>query len=159
MGLPNLYTVMRSKVFLGGTVNGSKWREKLIPKLKIDYFNPVVKNWDNKAYKKELLERELCNYCLYVLTPKMEGYYSIAEVIDDSNKRPTRTILCIISKDGHSSFSTFQLKSLQRISEMVKSNGGKVFSSLQQVASYLNEKSKKPWLSGFKGMWPSFNYR
>ena len=25
------------KVFLGGTCNGSDWREKLIPKLKINY--------------------------------------------------------------------------------------------------------------------------
>lgn len=32
------------KVFLGGTCNGSIWREKLIPLLKIDYFNPVVAN-------------------------------------------------------------------------------------------------------------------
>lgn len=30
------------KVFLGGTYNGSNWREKLIPNLKIDYFNPIV---------------------------------------------------------------------------------------------------------------------
>ena len=32
------------KVFLGGTCNGSDWRKKLIPKLKIDYFNPVVED-------------------------------------------------------------------------------------------------------------------
>ncbi|MBT32607.1 MAG: hypothetical protein CMO01_23340 [Thalassobius sp.] len=149
---------MQSKVFLGGTVNGSRWREKLIPNLKIDYFNPVVKDWDQKAYQRELSEREQCNYCLYVLTPKMNGYYSIAEVIDDSNKRPNRTLLCILPKEGEESFSPFQLKSLQRISEMVKANGGRVFNSLHQVATYLNEKSKSPWLNGMRNIWPSLGY-
>lgn len=36
------------KVFLGGTCNESTWREKLIPMLKIDYFNPVVKDWKSE---------------------------------------------------------------------------------------------------------------
>ena len=33
------------KVFLGGTCNDSLWREELIKKLEIDYFNPVVDDW------------------------------------------------------------------------------------------------------------------
>lgn len=33
------------KVFLGGTCNGSKWREELIPLLQVGYFNPVVDEW------------------------------------------------------------------------------------------------------------------
>ena len=36
---------MKNKVFLGGTCNNSTWREELIPQLKIDYYNPVVKDW------------------------------------------------------------------------------------------------------------------
>ena len=35
------------KVFLGGTCNESKWRDDLIKLLKIDYFNPVVKDWNS----------------------------------------------------------------------------------------------------------------
>lgn len=30
------------KVFLGGTCNDTTWRDKIIPYLKIDYFNPIV---------------------------------------------------------------------------------------------------------------------
>ena len=45
------------KVFLGGTCNGSTWRNELIPKLTIDYFNPVVDNWKEENYKQELIER------------------------------------------------------------------------------------------------------
>ena len=36
------------KVFLGGTCNESLWRDKLIKKLEIDYFNPIVKDWTPK---------------------------------------------------------------------------------------------------------------
>ncbi len=34
--------MINKKVFLGGTCNGSLWRDALIKKLNIDYFNPVV---------------------------------------------------------------------------------------------------------------------
>lgn len=87
------------KVFLGGTCNESTWREILISMLKIDYFNPVVDNWDEEAQKNEMIEKENANYCLYVITPLMSGVYSIAEVVDDSNKRPEKTILCILNND------------------------------------------------------------
>ena len=68
------------KVFLGGTCNESAWREELIPMLKIDYFNPVVDDWNEEAYKNELRERKICDLCLYTITPEMAGVYSIAEV-------------------------------------------------------------------------------
>lgn len=65
-------------------------------------------------------------FCLYVLTPKMEGFYSIAEVIDDSNKRPAKTLFCFLSDDDGNTFSDVQIKSLKEVREMVKSNGENV---------------------------------
>jgi hypothetical protein len=41
----DMNTLNKKKCFLGGTCNNSQWREALIPMLKIDYFNPVVKDW------------------------------------------------------------------------------------------------------------------
>ena len=80
------------EVFLGGTTaEGTTWREELIPMLEIDYFNPVVDDWNDEAYEKELEKRETCDYVLYVISPLMEGTYSVAEVVDDSNKRPNKT--------------------------------------------------------------------
>jgi hypothetical protein len=84
------------KVFLGGTCNGSLWREKLTLQLKVNYFNPVVPDWTPECMEKEIQERKNCDYCLYVITPKMTGVYSIAEVVDDSNKRPSKTIFCFL---------------------------------------------------------------
>lgn len=126
------------KVFLGGTCNGSLWRDKLIPLLKIGYFNPVVENWTPECQEKEIYERENCDYCLYVITPKMTGIYSIAEVVDDSNKRPTKTVFCFLESDEDAVFTKHQTKSLVQTSKMVENNGGKIFYSLENIAEFLN---------------------
>jgi len=131
------------KVFLGGTVNGSKWRDYVMPRLNIDYFDPVVEQWNEEAYKKELYEREQCNYCLYVLTPMMKGVYSIAEVVDDSNKRPTKTLFCFLTKDDDKEFDAVQIKSMQAVTKMVVANGAKHFDNLDDIISFLNTAPRK----------------
>jgi len=128
------------KVFLGGTCNKSKWRAYLKPLLNIDYFDPVVDDWTKDCMEEEIKQRSTCDYCLYVITPKMTGVYSIAEVVDDSNKRPHRTIFCILTEDDGSQFTERQIKSLDRVMNIVAVNGGKIFSTLYDVAAYLNNK-------------------
>ena len=142
------------KVFLGGTCNNSLWRDALIPMLNIDYFNPVVDDWTEECYQEELKQREICDYCLYVITPRMTGVYSIAEVVDDSNKRPERTIFCVLGEDRMQNvserslyaeirnkvyFNKGQLKSLDKVGVMVRNNGGQYLKSLREVAEYLNK--------------------
>jgi len=130
------------KIFLGGTCNGSKWREELIPLLKIDYFNPVVADWTPECQERELKERETADYCLYVITPKMTGVYSIAEVTDDSNKRPEKTVFCVLEADGDAKFTPAQYKSLIQTAKLVKGNGATIFLTLDTVANFVNnEKS------------------
>ncbi len=136
------------KVFLGGTVNGSTWREYVMPRLEIDYFNPVVPDWNDEAYKRELFERQNCAFCLYVLTPKMEGFYSIAEVVDDSFKKPDRTLFCFIENDEAFTFTPEQDASLQHLGQMVLANGGAWYHSLDEVIKVLN--SSKAQKEGFK---------
>ena len=131
------------KVFLGGTVNGSKWREYIMPRLNIDYFNPVVEEWNDEAYQIELAERANCEYCLYVLTPMMKGVYSVAEVVDDSNKRPQKTLFCILKKDGDHEFDEFQMRSMKAVIKMVLSNGATHFDTLDECISFLNTAPRK----------------
>ena len=126
------------KVFLGGTCNESKWREELIEMLEIDYFNPVVEDWTEECMKEEIKQREICDYCLYVITPLMTGVYSIAEVIDDSNKRSDRTLFCFLEEDGGKRFTESQIKSLNQVGKMVKRNTAIWLEDLNQVAAYLN---------------------
>ena len=128
------------KVFLGGTCNESTWRNRLIPMLNINYFNPVVDDWTEDCMEIELKERRNADFCLYTITPKMSGVYSIAEVVDDSNKKPDKTILIILKSDGHEYFNVSQWKSLGAVARMVKSNGSQVFDDLKSAAIYMNDK-------------------
>lgn len=124
------------KVFLGGTWNESTWRQELIPLLTIDYFNPIVENWTPECQAEEIRQRQMCDFVIYTITKEMTGVYSIAEVVDDSNKRPNKTILCIL-EDG---FTASQAKSLKAVANMVKQNGGQVFYSLRDIAKYIHNK-------------------
>ena len=126
-----------TKVFLGGTCNESTWRDELIKMLEIDYFNPVVDDWTPECMAEEIRQRKLCDYSLYVITPAMTGVYSIAEVVDDSNKRPEKTIFCVLNADG-GAFSDGQMRSLDSVGKMVERNGSTFSTSLTEVARYLN---------------------
>lgn len=142
------------RVGLFGTCNGSTWRERLIPLLQgVDYFNPMVKDWTPEAQENEKRERQTCDYVLYVITPRMTGVYAIAEVVDDSNKRPEKTIFCVLHEDHDPddkysavAVSESQKRSLEAVGELVSANGAHVADSLEAVAAYLNEQAagKKP---------------
>lgn len=126
------------KVFLGGTCNGSKWRNELIKQLTISYYNPCGETWTEEMMQEEIRQRQECDFCLYVITPKITGFYALAEVVDDSNKRPHKTIFCYLKTDDEYSFTDFQVKSLDQIAKMVSENGAHFFSSLKEIADFLN---------------------
>lgn len=133
----------KPKIFLGGTCNNSTWRDDLIKLLKIDHFNPVVDDWNEEAQKREEQEREDCDFCLYVITPLMTGVFSIFEVADDSNKRPEKTIFCFLDKDEDKEFDKHQKKSLNQVGKKVEENGAKYFTSLEDVAKFVNKEENK----------------
>ena len=128
------------KVFLGGTCNESSWRDYLISMLTIDYFNPAVEDWTPECMAEELRQRDECDYCLYVITPKMTGVYSIAEAVDDSNKRPNKVLFIVLDSDEGATFNLGQRKSLASVSAMMSRNGSIVFPNLNDVAEWLNGK-------------------
>ncbi len=127
------------KVFLGGTCNDSKWRDVVMKNLKMDYFNPVVEDWTPECQEEEIKQRMTCDWVLYVISPKMTGVYSIAEAVDDSNKRPSKTIFCYVRVDDMRAFTPGQCKSLNMVANMVINNGGRYFRNLESVVKFLNE--------------------
>jgi len=129
---------MTKKVFLGGTCADSTWRQSLIPLLNIDYFDPVVDDWTPECYDEELRQREICDFCMYTITPKMIGVYSIAEVTDDSNKRPDKVVFVALQSDEDNEFDKAQWKSMNAVVDMVTKNGGNVFTSLEDAAAWMN---------------------
>ena len=126
-------------VFLGGTCNQSTWRERLIPALEIDYFDPLVNEWNDESYQKELVARETADFCLFVITPKFEGYFALAEVVDTSYKRTDRTIYCFLPEDEGQSFNEQQTSVLENIGQLVEANGALWMRSLAEVISFLKK--------------------
>jgi hypothetical protein len=126
------------KVFLGGTCSGYKWRNKLIPMLKCDYYNPIVKNWSELDRLREVHEREIADFVLYVITAGMQGVYSIAEIVDDSNKRPEKTNVCVLY-DGIDSQMSHSLRAVVRLAE---SNGATICNTLEDVAMLINKRGE-----------------
>lgn len=127
-------------VFLGGTCQGYDWRKKIIEMIdeNVDYFDPFLRNgepWDDEAKMKERIARRTCDFCLYTITSAcVKIPYSIAEVVDDSNKKPYNTIL-FIDMDG---FDEKSKNSAEEIKNLCKRNGSFVFNSLEEVANFLN---------------------
>ena len=62
-------------VFLGGTCNGSVWRNDLLRMLtdRVKAFNPVVSVWDERAKFEEKYHRDHDDIRLYCITPAMPG--------------------------------------------------------------------------------------
>lgn len=132
-------TNTKPEVFLGGTCNNSEWRGLIIPKLNINYYNPVVKDWKPSDGENEIQKRKTCSHVLYTITPKMDGVLSIAEVVEDSIKQSDKTLFCVLEEDGDNKFTTPQIKSLEAVKNMVSNNGAKVFNNLNEVINYLNK--------------------
>ena len=135
-------------VFLGGTCADSTWREELLAKLdpeKVEAFNPVVPNWTPECQAIEDMHRETDDICLYVITPEGTGFYSFVEVTDDSNKRPDRTVLCVLPEANGKAFEGHTKKCALKTMKLVAKNGVYVATSLDKVAAYINgyQKPKK----------------
>ena len=131
----------KTTIFLGGTCADSTWREELDGMLdheKISTFNPVVPDWTPECQVEEDMHREIDDICLYTITPEGTGFYSFVEVTDDSNKRPDRTVLCVLQEANGKKFEGHTLKCVLKTMKLVSANGVVVVDSLEKLAEYLN---------------------
>lgn len=126
------------KVFLGGTCAGSKWREKIIPRLNCAFFNPVVEDWTPECQEIEEMEKNICDVHLYVITPKMKGVFSIAEAVSDSVKIQEKCIFCFTREEDDREFTKEELKSLEATARLVVSNGGCFIETLDDAVGLIN---------------------
>jgi hypothetical protein len=132
----------KKKVFLGGTCNTSTWRHSFIEQaqsLNVECFNPVVADWTPAHQEKELHERQISDFVVYTITPKLSGVYSIAEAVDDSNKRPSKTIFIVLQEDAGRWYSIDQEKSLRATAAIIKANGGFACTCIEDAIKHINE--------------------
>lgn len=128
---------MEEKIFLGGTCNNSTWRDKLIPVLQVEYFNPVVEDWTPECQQEEYRQKEeVCRIHFYCITKEMTGVFSIAEVIDSVHNEEKLTYLQVMP-DG---FDDRQLKSLRAVVDLVRKRGGIAYvdNDITRAARLLN---------------------
>lgn len=128
------------KVFLGGTCAESKWREYIMPLLMCNYFNPVVEDWTPECQENEEREKVICDYHLYVITPKMKGVFSIAEVVNDAAKLKDKCVFCVTKEDDDRDWTDGEIRSLNATIKLVESNGATIVKNLDEVVSFLNDR-------------------
>ena len=152
-----------AKVFLGGVGSEFAWREQVIPKLVIGYVNPLFHS-KNAEVNEETRHQKIvnaatsnvktpvnnslftsanpasntCDFLLYVITPLMKGFHLIPALVEDSNKKPEKTLLCVIFEENHTLFTPHQKKSLEATGKMIERNGGRWLKSLDEVVNFLN---------------------
>jgi len=129
------------KVFLGGTCAGWRWRDELQPLLKCEYYNPIVQSWSEEDRLREVRERENCDFVLYGITNGIKGVYSIAEVVDDSNKRPEKTLFLNLYNSAGGKATKQMAHSLNAVQKLIAANGARCFDSIEEVAKFLNERT------------------
>lgn len=135
------------KIFLGGTCEGYDWRKVLEERFEyvefVELFNPIVENWTPECVENENNYKANADINLFVITPFMQGCYSVAEAVDESNKHPERTVFVVINKANSKNeirrFTSKMEKSLRVTGEMIERNGGKFFTTLDEVIDFIRE--------------------
>ena len=140
-------------VFLGGTTNDSTWRDIFILLMKnrnrkIKCFNPVVDNWTTDCIRIENMVKWKAKYHVYVLTPKMSGVYSIAEMIESAHISSKKTIFFIKDEDKNiDEYNDVELihwdpkmrNSLVAVSNLLKMHGAIQANSLEEIVKIISD--------------------
>jgi hypothetical protein len=132
-------------VFLGGTTNNSKWRDEFLKLIKesdktIKCFNPVVENWTPECIDLENFVKYHSKYHVYVLTPRMLGVYSIAEMCESVHDKTKNTYFYIkdddIDDDGNDIKWEGHMKhSLAATANLLVSHGAFKADSMEKLVS------------------------
>lgn len=121
-------------VYLAGTKE-SKWRDDLIPMLKISHFIPD----ETMAYDQLSTKQDRCDFLLYVITPEGDiSLMDMATLIQNSNRRPGKTIICWFKEYDNVKFDDECAIEIKQIVDIAINNGARFFFDLKQVAEYLN---------------------
>lgn len=131
-------------IFLGGTTDSKykDWRKEYIIKLKTEYelFNPVVDEWNEEAKEREDIVKETADILLFYICGN--SLYSIAELVDCSNKCPERTVV-VFDKEEMLKDNTIHWKNVIAIMELVTLNKAIVFENKKDSIDYLMKRVKE----------------
>jgi hypothetical protein len=79
-----------------------------------------------------------------VITTDIRGVYSIAEVIDDSNKKPKKTLFLYLPESDSKKYPLDGMDySLMEVGEMVQRNGGRWFKEWEELLEFFERRPKE----------------
>ncbi len=145
-----------TRVYLGGTFNGSEWRTQVTSSLKIDYYSPIIEDGDEDVDDVHFEERKMCDYFLYVFTPKMIGAYALSQITNDLYKRPQRTMFCFLPEEQDQRLTATQIKDLELLGQKVESQGGLWCHTLDDAIKFLNTTKKLQNISAGESASPRY---
>ena len=136
-----------NRFFLGGTCAETTWRDELIEELKkfdCEWFNPVVDDWTPECQQIEENEKNnKCNVHLYVITPEIQGVYSIAEIVNSCwqaqvyGTTVSDVVFCVIGE-----WNEQQLKSFNAMIKLCDNIApgrfhGNILKSIKEVVKFM----------------------
>jgi len=132
-------------VFLGGTINGSNWRQRLIEKLKVNYFDPVVSDWNPDHRRTEEMAKSAAALLVYAITPKQTGFYTIAEMTHAVFGDLRRVAILILDEDDGVLYEEHQQASISAIKELLHQRIDlNLFDNVDELAHHLNKQLEPP---------------
>lgn len=129
-------------VFLGGTCNGSMWRELFIPQLTVPYFNPIKPIWTEADRERENQVKAVAPVAVYVITPRQIGFYSFIEMMDavfQASALKQQVGIFFLTLDNEVCWSDKQIASVNASIALIKTYpDANVFNSLEELAAWVN---------------------
>ena len=120
------------KIFLGGTRNGSTWRNELIPLLErkdIKCFNPTADDNTPEYQEEERHQKEICDIHLYLITKKMKDIFPIIEAVASC---PFKKVIFAFS-DFDGEFSTTEKGLLDAVGRLISAFRGNYLFDLKDI--------------------------
>lgn len=129
--------------FLGGTVNGSTWRERLIPRLTTSYFNPVVQDWTIEDRAREEQAKAAAQVIVYCITPLQRGFYTWVELAVTALASTDKKIaIVVLNEDGGIKWDNHQADSITAIENLLATYSNVfVAYTLEELADFINSQS------------------
>lgn len=133
-------------VFLGGTCGNNTWRDQFIKDAiakgvpEAALFNPVVKDWNEDAGKREELAKASADCLLfYIADPQVPGInlsaYSLVEATMALYDKPSKTVVVFDSTGQH----TDVIKNMTQAAKVLKARfpEANIFDSLDDALAFV----------------------
>ncbi|MGH1366612.1 MAG: hypothetical protein ACRBF0_23835 [Calditrichia bacterium] len=124
-------------VFVAGRGDYGNWRST-IKRLLTD--NVVIAESSGRGLvnaQHDAFEKEHADAIVFVITPSALSTFDLANAVNESNKRPEKTIVCFLSAGNEWMHDPRRYAELSEIRAILESNGARCLNSLSELADII----------------------